>query len=102
MQTFIMLTQLNTDAVKSPRRLEELERRVVDRIREDCPSVKWLSSYAVMGPYDYLDIFSAQNNEMAMRVSTLVRTFGHAHTEVWPATQWDRFKDLVRTLPEAV
>ncbi len=35
----------------------------------------------------------------AARVSALIRTFGHAHTEVWTATEWDRFKDLVRTLP---
>ncbi len=100
MATFIMLTRLSTDAVKSPRRLEELERQVVDRIREVCPSVKWLGSYAVLGPYDYLDIFSADDVETAMRVSALIRTFGHAQTEVWPAAEWDRFKEIVRTLPE--
>jgi hypothetical protein len=28
----------------------------------------------------------------------LIRTFGHAQTEVWPATEWNRFKEIVRTL----
>lgn len=100
MATFIMLTRLGPGAVKSPRRLEELERQVVDRIGEDCPNVKWLGSYAVLGPYDYLDIFSTQDIETAMRVSALIRTFGHAQTEVWPAAEWDRFKEIVRSLPE--
>lgn len=102
MATFIMLTKLNSNAIRSPRKLEELERKVVERIRKDCPGVKWLSSYAVMGPYDYLDIFSAEDGDTALRVSTLVRTFGHAQTEIWPAAEWDRFKELVRTLSEPV
>jgi hypothetical protein len=31
-----------------------------------------------------------------MKVSTIVRMFGYAHTEVWPVQDWRRFKDLVR------
>ena len=101
MPTFIMLTRLNPDAVRSPRDLEQLERDAMKRVREDCPTVEWLGSYAVLGPYDYLDIFRAADIEMAAKVSALIRTFGHAHTEVWAATEWDRFKEVVRTLRAA-
>lgn len=100
MPTFIMLTRLNTDAVRSPQALEQLEREVMKRILEQCPDVKWVSSYAVLGPCDYLDIFVASDVETAAKVSTLIRTFGHAQTEIWSATEWDRFKELVRTLPD--
>jgi uncharacterized protein with GYD domain len=99
MSTFIMLTRLNTDAVQSPRALEELEREVMKRVREECPGVEWRNSYAVLGPCDYLDVFVADDIETAAKVSTLIRTFGHAQTEIWTATEWDRFKELVRTLP---
>ncbi len=99
MPTFIMLTRLNADAVRSPRGLEQLERQAMESVRKECPGVEWLGSYAVLGPYDYLDIFLADDLETATRVSTLIRTFGHAHTETWPATDWDRFKEIVRTLP---
>ena len=40
----------------------------------------------------------APDIETAALVSTLIRTFGHAQTEIWTATEWDRFKELVRTL----
>ncbi len=40
------------------------------RVGEQCPDVKWLSSYAVLGPRDYLDIFTSDNAEAAARVST--------------------------------
>jgi len=29
-----------------------------------------------------------------------VRIAGRAHTEVWPATEWTRYKEMVRELPE--
>ena len=102
MPTFIMLTRLNPEAVRSPKALERLERDAVDSIREQCPDVEWLGSYAVLGPCDYLDIYIANDIESAARVSTLIRTFGHAQTEIWTATEWDRFKEIVRTLPAPV
>jgi GYD domain len=61
--------------------------------------VKWLANYAVLGPYDYLDIFEAPDIEAAMKISAIVRTLGHARTEVWAATEWKRFKEIVRGLP---
>lgn len=99
MPVFIMLTRLSADAVRSPRNLEQLERNVMEQVRNECPGVDWLGSYAVLGPHDYVDVFRANDIEAAARVSTLVRTFGHAQTEVWPATEWTRFKEIVRDLP---
>ena len=71
----------------------------MDRIRSRLPNVKWINSYAVLGPYDYVDVFEAPDVETATQVATMIRTFGHATTEVWPATEWGRFKDVVRDLP---
>jgi uncharacterized protein with GYD domain len=99
MLTFIMLTRLNTEAVQSPSALEKLEREAMSRVQAQCPDVKWICSYAALGPYDYVDIFQANDIDAAAKVSTLIRSFGHAHTEIWPATEWEHFKQIVRELP---
>lgn len=95
MATFIMLTRLSHQAIQSLASFEDLSRRVTERIRQDCPEVEWKQSFVVLGPADYLDIFSAPDIESAMKVATVIRTFGHATTEVWAATEWDRFVKLI-------
>jgi len=99
MSDYIMLTRLAPAALESPKTLEELEKRVMERIRSECPQVEWVHNYAVLGPYDYLDVFRAPDLDTAFKVATIIRSFGHAHTEVWGATQWAAYKELVRDLP---
>lgn len=99
MSTFIMLTRLAPDAVRSPQALEALERQAVAAVREECPQAKWLHSFAIMGPFDYLDVIEAPSLDVVTKVATLVRIAGHAHVEVWPATEWRAYRDLLRSLP---
>jgi len=98
MATYVMLTKLSPEALRRPGAVSELNKRVEDRIKKECPGVKWLANYAVLGPCDYLDIFDAPDSETATKVALLVRSFGHATTETWVATQWDRFERLARRL----
>ena len=98
MATFIMLTRLSHGALKSPEELERLERQVADRISAEIPQVEWSGSYATLGPCDYVDIFQAPDIDSATKVATIVRTFGHAHTETWAATEWHRFKQIARDI----
>jgi uncharacterized protein with GYD domain len=102
MQTFIMLTRLAGTALQSPRSLEELERRAMQHVRQSCPNVQWVGSYAVLGPCDYVDIFKAPDVDTASKVSALVRTYGHAQTEIWAATEWAHFKDVVRSIAPVI
>lgn len=98
MNTYIMLTRLAPGSIKEPRKLRDLAREIEERIRKECPGVQWVSSYAVLGPCDYLDVFIAPDADTATKVSLLVRTYGHATTEVWSAVEWARFKGLVESV----
>ncbi|HXI21506.1 MAG TPA: GYD domain-containing protein [Gemmatimonadales bacterium] len=99
MPTFVLLTRLEPGGLTSGRSVRHLERQTVDHIRRECPGVEWERSLALLGPYDYLDIFTAPDLETATRVSTLIHIHGHATTETWGAIEWDRFKELLEAMP---
>jgi uncharacterized protein with GYD domain len=67
MGTYVMLTKLSPEALKNPESVTRLNKQVEDRIKKDCPGVKWLANYAVLGPCDYLDIFEAPDTDTQPR-----------------------------------
>lgn len=98
MAIYIMQTRLSPEALTRPQSVADLNARVEARIKQDCPTVKWLANYAVLGPCDYLDVFEAPDTETATKVALIVRSFGHATTETWLATPWDRFVELATSI----
>lgn len=46
----------------------------MERIRKDCPGVEWKQSLVVLGPADYVDIFTAPDVDTALKVATVIRT----------------------------
>lgn len=98
MATYVMLTRLSPEALSRPEAVAELNRQVEERIKRECSEVRWLANYAVLGPCDYLDIFEAPDSEAATKVALLVHSLGHATTETWVATRWDRFVELAKGL----
>lgn len=94
MATYILLTRVDPHAMAKHTPLE-LERRVKAKVAERCPEVEWRHNYALLGPYDYLDVFEAPSAESAALVSQIVRRQANASTEVWSAVGWDDFRRQV-------
>ena len=102
MQVFILLTRLIREEIHPSLAIEQTEKDVAAKIREYLPSVEWIANYATFGPWDYVDIFRAPDMESAIKTSTLVRYYGGAHTEIWPALEWNDFEKTIRELADVV
>lgn len=96
MPTYVLLTKLSPEAIRSHEDFERLEKEVSNKIREECKEVHWLESYALLEPYDYLDLFEAPDPIAAIRVKMIIRSFGHTTSDPWPATPWSLFRTRVR------
>jgi uncharacterized protein with GYD domain len=95
MASYVLLTKISPESMSPVGKLEDLEKAVKEKVASACPEVRWTASYAVLGPYDYLDILEAPDDLTAWKVATIIRSFGHATTETWPAIPWDSYKQHV-------
>ncbi len=94
MPLFVLLTRYTPDAIVEPSEMGLLHARARKRLAQECPSVRVLASYVLLGPYDTLSIIEAPDNGMAARAAVILRTTGVFSTEIWPALSWADF-DLV-------
>jgi len=72
--------------------------RFLKLVKEKVPNVKWIAHYAILGPYDFIDIFEADNEHEAAKVSLLSRTVGADFAESWTAIKYTEFLKLVEEL----
>lgn len=91
MPSYVLLTKLPASLFQPGTDFREVARRVADGIKAQFPTVKWVSSYAVLGPYDLVDVFEAPDNETASRVALLIRRESGAETATMAAVPWDDF-----------
>ncbi|MDT7885600.1 MAG: GYD domain-containing protein [Thermoflexus sp.] len=94
MTLYAILTRLSPEALARPGAIQELGAKVSEALQAQVPEARWVASYAVLGPCDYLDIIEAPNEEVAARASAVIRTLGHATTETWVLIPWERFKAI--------
>ena len=96
MPIYILATKLqNPDLVK--KRKEQGE-KWLKLVREKVPDIKWIAHYAILGPYDFLDVFEVKNELEAAKVSLLSRSAGATFAESWTAIPYTEFLELVDDL----
>jgi uncharacterized protein with GYD domain len=98
MATFILLTKLSSDALGEPRKRETIGRKWFSEVKKKCPEAKWIDHYALLGPFDFLDIYDAPNEEVAAKVSMITMSKGAVKAETWTALPYKKFLKVTRGL----
>ncbi len=98
MQTYILLTKLTPELSSKLKDREQVGRNWLETVREKCPEVKFVAHYALLGQYDFMDIYEATNEESAAKVSMISQANGAFQSESLPAIPYKRFLELVKEL----
>lgn len=104
MKTFVLMTKMSpqdADIIEVATSLKSRARNEsdwIEKVRLRCPEVKWLAHFALLGSWDFMDIYEAPDDETAAAVSLLSRTNGAHQVESWTAIPNNRLMDIVRAL----
>ena len=94
MPTYILMTKLSPEVTKRMKQRAELGKEWMEVVKSKCPEVKFICHYALLGPYDFLDIYEAPNEEIAAKVSMISLSYGAIQAESWTAIPYKRFLEL--------
>lgn len=98
MKTFILLTKLSAETSKMVKDRAKLGRAWLEQVKEKCPEVKFISHYALLGPYDFLDIYEAPDEETAAKVSMISLSNGAFQSQSLAAIPYKKFLELTDEL----
>lgn len=98
MATFVLMTKLGPGVVGDRRTRRERGREWKAAVDAHCPSVRWIAHYALLGQYDFMDVYEAPDAATAFRVSSLSRAHGAITAESWPAVSYESYLGLVEPL----
>lgn len=95
MATFVLMTKLAPELQRQMKDRQEMGKQFLATVSKKCPGVKWIAHYALLGPYDFMDIYEAADEEEAAKVSMISQSLGASRAESWTALPYSRFLDLV-------
>jgi uncharacterized protein with GYD domain len=98
MQTFILMTKLAPEMTNQVKDQAKLGRLWLEQVKKKCPEVNFLAHYALLGPYDFLDIYEAPSEETAAKVSLISLQYGAFQAESWIAIPYNRFLELTEEI----
>jgi uncharacterized protein with GYD domain len=104
MKTYVMVSKIasrNAGMVEVGAGLRDRTANVrawLEEIKVKCPEVKFKAHYALLGHWDFMDIYEAPDEETVAKVSMITRTYGAREIESWCAIPSDRLQKLAEDL----
>jgi uncharacterized protein with GYD domain len=92
------MTRLAPESVHDAKGRRSVGKAWMEKVRTACPEVNWLAHYAILGPYDFMDIYEAPDEETAHKVSLISRAEGALTAESWGALPYDRYLGLLEQI----
>ena len=96
MATFVLMSKLSLPITHDLKKRESAGKAWKGRVKEKCRGVKFVSHFALLGPYDFMDIYEAPDDETAAKVAMITLSMGALKAETWPAIPYPKFLKLAK------
>ncbi len=102
MKTFILMSKLAPhgpsliEVASKVREGSEVGRKWIEEVKEICPQVKFKLHFALLGGYDFMDIYEAPDEETAAEVSMICGANGTFIAESWTAIPEKRLVEIAK------
>lgn len=106
MKTYVLMSRLCPDGpspVEIAARVmngQVASRAWVQRAKESCPEAKFIAHYALLGAYDYMDIYEAPDERTAAKVAMIGNACGAFQVETWTAIPDAHLIEIAREVRE--
>lgn len=98
MQTYVLLTKLSPDLSRRMKDRASIGKTWIEQVRVKCPEVRFVAHYALLGQYDFLDIYEAPDEESAAKVSMISQANGALQAQSLIAIPYKRFIELTEEI----
>ncbi|MFH1050044.1 MAG: GYD domain-containing protein [bacterium] len=98
MKTFILMTKLSPEISMHMKERQTLGRNWLKEVKSKCPEVKFIAHYALLGLYDFMDIYEAPDDETAALVSLISRENGAFEAQSLTAIPYKDFLKITKKL----
>ena len=95
MPRFVLMTRLAPESLRDAEVRRAMGRAWLKKVQAACPEVTWQAHYAILGPYDFMDVYDAPDVETAHKVSLISRAEGAVSAESWQAMEYDAYMKLL-------
>ena len=100
MRTYVLMSKLAphgpsvVEVVSSVKDGPKGRRLWIEQVKKQCPDVKFTAHYALLGAWDFMDIYDAPDSESAAKVSMICSSVSGFHVESWCAIPEKRLEEL--------
>jgi len=98
MKTFILLTKLSSELTENIQSRILQSQSWLQEVKTQCPDIKFIGHYALLGQYDFLDIYEAPDEISAAKVSLISREFGAVEAQSLMAIPYKDYIELIKSM----
>ncbi len=98
MPTYVLLSKLSPGNFSDSETRRTIGRDWLSTLKEKCPEVHWKEHYALLGEYDFMDIYEAPDEKAAAKVAMITMSKGAMNAVNLTAIPYKEYLEVIKDI----